>query len=115
MKAMMGTVKKSNADYHLVECCYAAGMFFQQGPAQCDCMHSVAPADIIQTLDFPILFFNGSEDYRDSEDQWLALCKDSERSSLKVYEGGDHFFCHDSRFVDDMFFRIEKFIQEVGP
>ncbi|KAL9182783.1 hypothetical protein ACHAXT_004062 [Thalassiosira profunda] len=111
MGAMMSTVKKSHADYHLVECSYGSGMFFQQGPAQCDCMHVVAPADIIPELQFPLLFFNGSKDYRDSEDQWLSLCKDGERSSLKVYEAGDHFFCHDTRFVDDMLDRMDKFVQ----
>mmetsp|Transcript_23160 Transcript_23160/g.39590 ORF Transcript_23160/g.39590 Transcript_23160/m.39590 type:complete len:344 (+) Transcript_23160:1-1032(+) len=110
MGAMMGEVAKSKADYHLAECSFAAGMFFQQGPAQCDCLHSVAPAALIPLLDFPILFFNGSEDYRDSENRWLALCRDRERSALKTYEGGDHFFSHDSRFVDDMLNRMDKFI-----
>lgn len=113
MGAMMGTVEKSKADYHLVETCYGAGMFFQQGPAQCDCMHAVAPADIIPHLQFPMLFFNGSKDYRDSENKWLALCKEKQ-SSLKVYEGGDHFFCHDSRFVDDMLGRMDEFIKNAG-
>lgn len=111
MSAMMGTVEKSKADYHLVECSFAAGMFFQQGPAQCDCLHAVAPADIIPSLSFPILYFNGSEDYRDSEIKWLDLCRDKERSSLKVYDGGDHFFCHDSRFVEDMLKRMDEFIR----
>lgn len=111
MGVMIGAIEKSNADYHIEECCYAGGMCFQQGPAQCDCMHAVAPADKIPTLDFPILFFNGSEDYRDSENRWLALCNDKERSSLKVYEGGDHFFFHDSRFVDDILLRMETFVQ----
>ncbi|KAL7539656.1 hypothetical protein ACHAXR_009481 [Thalassiosira sp. AJA248-18] len=115
MGAMMGTVEKSHADYHLVECSFAGGMFFQQGPALCDCMHAVAPATIIPTLGFPLLFFNGSEDYRDSENKWLSLCKDSERSTLKVYEGGDHFFCHDSRFVDDILHRMDKFVQALEP
>ena len=62
-----------------------------------------------------MLIFNGSEDYRHSEDRWLCgltICnhKDKELSSLNVYEGGesalkliyegeDHFFCHDLRFV----------------
>mmetsp|Transcript_13806 Transcript_13806/g.22508 ORF Transcript_13806/g.22508 Transcript_13806/m.22508 type:complete len:241 (-) Transcript_13806:339-1061(-) len=104
--ALMGTVEKSKADYHLVECCFAAGMFFQQGSSQCDCLRAVAPSDIIPTLDIPILFFNGSEDHRDSEDKWLGLCKDGERSSLHVYEGGDQFFCRDSRFVNDMLGQI---------
>ena len=88
-------------------------MFFQQGPSQVDCLHQVAPADIIPRLDFPIIFFNGSEDHRDSENKWLSLCKDKTKSSLKVYDGGDHFFCHDSRFVDDMMDRIDQFIGSV--
>ena len=113
MNAMMSTVKKSKADFHLVETCYAAGMFFQQGPLQCDCLHDVRPAAIIPELEFPILFFNGSLDYRDSEDLWLSLCKDKTRSSLKVYEGGDHFFCHDSRFVNDMMARIDTFVKTI--
>lgn len=111
MGAMMGSVAKSKADFHLAECSFASGMQFQQGPAQCDCMHAVVPADIIPSLEFPILFFNGSEDYRDSENKWLALCNDKERSSLKVYQGGDHFFCHDSRFVFDMMDRMDIFIK----
>jgi pimeloyl-ACP methyl ester carboxylesterase len=113
MGAMMGAVKKSKADYHLVETTFGAGYFFQQGGAQCDCMHTVAPADIVPSLDFPVLFFNGSEDYRDCEDKWLALCKHKELSTLKVYEGGDHFFCHDTRFVHDMLERVDRFIQAV--
>lgn len=111
MGALMGEVSKSKADFNLVECCFSAGMHFKQGPAQCMCLHSVAPADYIPTYDFPILFFNGSEDYRDSERKWLNLCNDKERSDLKVFEGGDHFFCHDTRFVDDMLQRMDTFIQ----
>jgi pimeloyl-ACP methyl ester carboxylesterase len=113
MNAMIPAVKKSKADFHLVETCYAAGMFFQQGEAQCDCLHAVRPAAIIPDLEFPILFFNGSEDHRDSENVWLSHCKDK-RSSLHVYPGGDHFFCHDSRFVDDMMDRIAQFIQTLS-
>lgn len=113
MGAMIGAVQKSKADYHLSECSFGSGYFFQQGGAQCDCMHSVAPAEAIPNFDFPVLFFNGSEDYRDCEDKWLSLCKHQEQSSLKVYEGGDHFFCHDSRFVHDMLDRIDEFIQSL--
>lgn len=114
MNALMGAVGKSKADFHLVETCYAAGMFFQQGVAQCDCMHAVRPAAIIPDLAFPILFFNGELDHRDSENLWLSLCADKARSSLKVYEGGDHFFCHDSRFVNDMLDRIVEFVKTIS-
>lgn len=114
MGAMMSWMKKSNADYHIGECNFAGGMFFQQGPTWVDCMHTVTPADIIPTLDMPILFFNGSKDYRDSENKWLSRCRDYEKSSLKVFDGGNHFFCHDSRFVDDMLQHIDVFIQGIG-
>ena len=110
MKAMMSTIKKSKADFHLAETCYAAGMFFEQGAAQVHCLHTIRPATNIPALTFPILFFNGSLDYRDSEDHWLSLCSDKTRSSLKVYEDGDHFFCHDSRFVNDIVDRIDSFV-----
>jgi len=113
-KTLLGAMlsQSKTADYHIRECSFGSGMFFQQGAAQCDCLHSVSPADLIPTLNIPILYFNGSEDHRDSENKWLELCKD-ERSELKVYKGGDHFFCHDSRFVDDMLERMHKFIQAV--
>mmetsp|Transcript_13391 Transcript_13391/g.23984 ORF Transcript_13391/g.23984 Transcript_13391/m.23984 type:complete len:651 (+) Transcript_13391:93-2045(+) len=114
MGAMMSLLNRSNADYHIGECNFAGGMFFQQGSAWCDCMDTVAPADIIPTLDIPILFFNGSKDYRDSENKWLSRCRDYEKSSLKVFDGGNHFFCHDSRFVDDMLQHIDVFIQGIG-
>lgn len=107
--AMIDVTKKSPADWRLVECTFGAGLFFDQGTQQIECMHSVKPADHIPTYHFPVLFFNGSEDYRDSENKWLSLCKNQEKSSLKVYEGGDHFFTHDSRFVDDVIDRIMKF------
>lgn len=48
---------------------------------------------------FPILFLNGSEDNRDSEDRWLEACTRKKESKLIVYDGGDHFFARDSRFV----------------
>jgi pimeloyl-ACP methyl ester carboxylesterase len=105
---MMTQTKKSPADWKTVECVFGAGFFFQQGPQQVECLKSVAPADIIPDLNIPILFFNGSEDYRDSEDHWLKLCKDS-RSELKVFQGGDHFFLNDSRFVDELLDRIDAF------
>mmetsp|Transcript_20168 Transcript_20168/g.29938 ORF Transcript_20168/g.29938 Transcript_20168/m.29938 type:complete len:337 (+) Transcript_20168:72-1082(+) len=112
IKSMMGVAKKSKADYQLVEAVYGCGMYFQQASNLCECLHTVAPADHIPNFKFPVLYFNGSEDYRDSENKWLELCADQERSSLKVYEGGDHFFLHASRFVADMLERMDKFSKE---
>merc|ERR1712183_305437 len=106
---MMSATENSKADYHLIEAVYGSGMYFQQAKNQVDVLHSVSPADHIPNLKLPMLFFNGSEDHRDSEDKWLSLCKDQELSSLKTYEGADHFFMHDSRFIKDMLDRMDKF------
>lgn len=111
MGAMKDATVKSPADWKLVESTFGAGMFFDSATDQVKVLHSVAPADHIPNLDFPILFFNGSEDYRDSEDKWLSLCKVQQGSSLHVFEGGDHFFTHDSRFVHDMLDRMDTFVK----
>jgi len=107
--AMLNEVKKSKADYKLVETCFGSGMYFEQTEAHVNCLRAVAPAEYLPELPFPILFMNGSEDYRDSEDKWLALCKMREQSELKVYQGGDHFFTHDTRFLHDMLERWDAF------
>jgi pimeloyl-ACP methyl ester carboxylesterase len=114
MDALVGVTKKSPADWKLVESTFGAGMYFDQALQQIECMHTVKPADHIPFYEFPILFFNGSEDHRDSEDKWLSLCKHQDLSSLKVYQGGDHFFSHDSRFVDDVIDRMIKFASQIA-
>lgn len=113
MNLMLGEVKKSKADYHLIETVFGAGIFFDHAEAHVECLQGVAPADFIPKLSFPVLFMNGSEDYRDSENRWLDLCTKKEASSLKVYEGGDHFFMHDSRFMDDIFSRMEAYSKKL--
>ena len=113
MNAMLGVSKKSPATYKLVECTFGVGQFFDQGAAQVDCLHTVRPADYIPSYPFPVLFFNGSEDHRDSEDKWLEMCQNKELSALKTYEGGDHFFSHDDRFINDMLQRMETFASKV--
>ncbi|OEU08712.1 alpha/beta-hydrolase [Fragilariopsis cylindrus CCMP1102] len=109
MQLMLGEMKKSKADYHLIDAVFGAGMFFEHTKSHVECLKTVAPADHIPTFQFPILFINGSEDYRDSEDKWLALCTKKDDSELKVYERGDHFFMHDSRFIDDLFTRMDGY------
>jgi len=78
---------------------------------ECERLKTVAPAKYIPLSDCPILFFNGSMDYRDSEELWLDLCQKKKLSALKVSESGDHFFCHDSRFVYDMLVRSETAVE----
>jgi len=113
MQLMLGELKKSKADYHLMDTCFGSGMFFDQAEAHVTCLKSVAPAEYIPKYKFPVLFMNGSEDYRDSEHKWLELCAQKEGSELKVYEGGDHFFSHDSRFVDDILDRMTAYAKKL--
>jgi pimeloyl-ACP methyl ester carboxylesterase len=112
MKMMLSICQKSPANYHLVECVFGAGMWFDQAAAHVECLRQIAPAKLLPRIHIPILYMNGSLDHRDSENIWLKLST-SPQSSLKVYEGGDHFFTHDSRFVDDILARMAEF--EKGP
>lgn len=108
-KMMLDVTKKSPADKWLIESVFGAGWFFDQAENQVKLLRSIAPAHHIPELDFPILFMNGSKDHRDSENLWLNLCANN-KSNLKLFEGGDHFFTHDSRFVEDMLKDIHAFV-----
>lgn len=105
---MRNVTTKSGADYKLMETTLGAGMYFDQAQEQVDCLRAVAPADCIPNISLPILFMNGTQDYRDSEDKWLELCT-NEKSELHDYKGGDHFFTHHSKFVDDILKRWHEF------
>lgn len=81
-------------------CGWKEGGGKQKEGGVCGCM-SVRPP--------PVLFVNGSKDHRDSEEKWVRLCVgeggggkegESKKSKLIVYEGADHFFSHDDRYVD---------------
>jgi hypothetical protein len=115
MKTLLKVTIKSPADWKLIESTFGAGMFFADSEAQIQCLHSISPANHIPSYSFPVIFLNGSEDHRDSEEKWLRLCKDQERSYLKVYEGGDHFFSHDSRFYQDILDRMDEFARQLSP
>ena len=110
-KMMLDVTKKSPADQWIIESTFAAGWFFDYGEDQVSILRSVAPAKHIPELDIPICFMNGSKDHRDSEELWLNLCDtpDEVNSDLRVYGGGDHFFMHDSRFVEDVLKDIHNF------
>lgn len=112
MNMMLGVLKKSKADYKLVETCYGAGTFFDQTHQQVECLRTVSPASHIPKLKFPILFMNGGDDYRDSEGGWLDLCV-NDNTELKVYDGGDHFFTHDRRFLGDILERMDAFAKKL--
>jgi pimeloyl-ACP methyl ester carboxylesterase len=112
LKMMSDVCLKSDADYHVIETVFGAGMFFDRAGEQVECLRDVAPAEYIPNLNLPIVFMNGSKDYRDSEQRWLELCTNKE-SHLKVYQGGDHFFIHDSRFVDDILNRCNDLANNI--
>jgi pimeloyl-ACP methyl ester carboxylesterase len=112
MKMFLDTISKSKAeDPVLVDCVFAAGMWFDQAAAFVHCLQDVAPAELIPQIPIPILFLNGSLDHRDCEKKWLSLS--APHSSLKVYKGGDHFFPSDSRFIDDIFARMVEFAKSL--
>jgi pimeloyl-ACP methyl ester carboxylesterase len=118
MGMMLDMTKKSTADYKLVETVFGAGMFFDQAVAQVECLRLSNPAQYIPQIKVPILYMNGSKDYRDSEDKWLEISLKNDStgvaSELKVYEGGDHFFMHDSQFVEDVLESIHAFAKKVS-
>ena len=118
MNMMLDVTKKSKTSsypYHLVDTVFGAGMFFDQGAAQVECLRTVAPAEIIPKIPFPILYMNGAKDHRNSEDLWLELSQKKYPSSeLKVYEDGDHFFMHDARYVDDVLESMNAYATKLG-
>jgi pimeloyl-ACP methyl ester carboxylesterase len=116
MGMMLDVTAKSKADYKLVETVFGAGWFFDQAQAQVECLRLSDPALYIPKISVPILFMNGSMDYRDSENKWLEISMKNDTtvaSELKVYEGGDHFFMHDSRFVEDVLESLHVFAKKV--
>lgn len=111
MKMMLQVSQKSPADYALVDSVFGAGIWFDAAAAHVDCLRAVHPVEELSGCTCPILYLNGSQDHRDSEQRWLEHSPPG--SSLHVYEGGDHFFTHDSRFVEDMLGRMDEFQQKL--
>jgi pimeloyl-ACP methyl ester carboxylesterase len=113
MKLMLPAITKNiSNDYHLVDGVFGAGMWFDQVAAHVQCLRDVAPAELIPRIPIPILYLNGSLDHRDCETKWLSLSA-APHSKLKVYEGGDHFFTHDRRFIDDILAQMVEFAKTI--
>ncbi len=83
------------------------GMFFNQSRNKVEILGKSNPLATLGNFAGRILFINGSKDYRDSEQIWLQA---SQKGELKVYEGGDHFFSHDVRFMDRFLTDISDFV-----
>lgn len=98
-----GLVSQAKGNGHisredLLELALRPGMFFQSGVEQVEVLRGTNPrAALAAFAGKPVLFVNGSLDHRDGERVWLAAA--GPRAQLITYEGGDHFFSHDSRFA----------------
>lgn len=104
----ISSLEKLSADFHIAESLVGGGTFIDAMPALTDCQQAISTSDIIPRLIIPLLFLNGSDEYRADEARWLALSP-NKASTSQVYEGGDHFVSHDSRFVPDILARMKDF------
>lgn len=115
LNALVGEARKNGhiSDSALHDIALRTGMFFGQGAAQIAILQATDPVKALPAFQGPILFINGSKDHHDGQDKWLAAVP-NKSSKLLVYEGGDHFFSHDSRFaprlVDDTWAFIEPLL-----
>ncbi|KAJ1562426.1 hypothetical protein HK096_010010 [Nowakowskiella sp. JEL0078] len=85
------------------------GCFFGQGSKQVEILSGTDSKAALEKYDGPVLFINGSKDHHDSDKIWLAACKNQD-SKLEIYEGADHFFSHDDRFMNTFMEDTLKFI-----
>lgn len=84
------------------------GMFFDQGKNQVRILKATNPKKSLENYKGKVLFINGQLDHRDSEKIWAESCD----GKLIVYEGADHFFSHDKRFLDKFMADVTEFISK---
>ncbi|KAJ3119536.1 hypothetical protein HK098_005373 [Nowakowskiella sp. JEL0407] len=100
-----------NLDPLLVqEATMRSGFFSGQSTPLVNILANTHSKSALEKFDGPVLFINGSRDHRDAENVWLAACKNKE-SKLEVYEGADHFFSHDVRYMDRFLLDVENFFK----
>ncbi|CAK9046004.1 unnamed protein product [Durusdinium trenchii] len=97
MSALVAQVRKNG---HIPESLFMddhlrTGMFFGQALAQVEILKETNPQAALGKFPGAMLFINGSQDHRDSEELWKAT---AQKGELIVYEGADHFFSHDDRY-----------------
>ncbi|KAJ3260863.1 hypothetical protein HK103_007426 [Boothiomyces macroporosus] len=85
------------------------GMYFHSGLEQVEILSNTNPLKQLPNFKGRVLFINGSLDHRDSEQLWLKACPNGR---LIVYDGADHFFSHDKRFLSRFVQDIRDFLQK---
>jgi pimeloyl-ACP methyl ester carboxylesterase len=88
--------KNKHIDKDMLTPILRTGMFFMENEGQISILKATNPVESLSKFEGFILFINGSEDHRDSENVWLRAAK---AGRLIDYQGGDHFFTHDRRFM----------------
>ncbi|KAJ2986939.1 hypothetical protein HDV02_006434 [Globomyces sp. JEL0801] len=96
------------SDAVLKEMVLSHGYFFNQVGKHIEILKHSNPRASLPKYEGPILFINGSKDHRDSEKVWL---ESSKHGKLIVYEGTDHFFSHDDRYLDKLIQDLDEFLK----
>ena len=111
ISGMLSQAKKNGhiSQELLIEMTLRCGMFFHQNQAQIQILSESDPIVSLPLFPGKILFLNGSQDHRDSEQVWVSVCQSAR---LSVYEGGDHFFSHDDRYMNRFINDLVLFIRE---
>ncbi|KAI9016107.1 Alpha/Beta hydrolase protein [Hyaloraphidium curvatum] len=110
------TLANKNLDPELLMELLRPGFFFGQNNEQIAILRNSHPAAALERYPGPVLFINGSKDFRDSEEKWLEASNKGNggKSKLIVYEGADHFFSHDRRYMERFLSDMADFFEERG-
>jgi pimeloyl-ACP methyl ester carboxylesterase len=107
MKAASGN---THLNRELIEELSKSGMFFKHSEENINLLKETIPQQALsRAVNTRCLFINGEKDHRNSEEIWLQTA--AKGSKLVVYEGGDHFFSHDNRFIERLIEDMENFIK----
>ncbi|KAJ2996185.1 hypothetical protein HDV02_006713, partial [Globomyces sp. JEL0801] len=111
LKGMVSQAKGNGhiSDTLLKEMALSHGFFFNQAEKHIEILKASNPRISLPKYDGRILFINGSKDHRDSENVWLEASK---HGKLIVYQGTDHFFSHDDRYLDKLLEDLDEFLKQ---
>jgi pimeloyl-ACP methyl ester carboxylesterase len=122
---MLGiTAKHKFLDKELISSCSTQpGMYFHSGSSHCKLLRSCKSLEAMQRFFGPVCYIGGSLDHRDMAAALLNTSRKNEASrnvsnSVMLtrsicYEGGDHFFSHDTRFIKQFESDVVDFCSKV--